>query len=207
MADDEIKLSDYEKFIVQLTRYVPLIAFEGVVNDTVDYKIRHIYRWYSREFNTPLHVVYDLDPYEILLNFFECRYENQEWEEQEETRQKLVLTEEERIKKETEEASKKKKTELDDEAFLRDVQAKAATFTEPKKPAKSATPQEIKDPNPPMFFDRPTQATAPQMLGGNSLPSAKPEDDEFSIDTVSEEKFNAIVDNWQVGIFDKKKKR
>lgn len=54
-----------------------LVAMRNVMADSPpnDYTLRHIYRWYSKTFNTPLHVVDNLPRHFILLHYFESQYE------------------------------------------------------------------------------------------------------------------------------------
>ena len=40
--------------------------------------LRYIHRWYSRTFHTPLHVVEELDPVDVLTAFYEQTYEDME---------------------------------------------------------------------------------------------------------------------------------
>jgi len=54
-----------------------IVAMRNVLADDPpnDYTLRHIYRWYSKTFNTPLHVVDTLPRHFILLHYFESNYE------------------------------------------------------------------------------------------------------------------------------------
>lgn len=59
-------------------RDLRLLALRAVLKPTKDpeYNLRRIFRWYSRTFNTPLHVVADLPLDDILQNYYEVTYED-----------------------------------------------------------------------------------------------------------------------------------
>lgn len=54
-----------------------IIAMRNVMSQDPpnDYTLRHIYRWYSKEFHTPLHVVDNLPRHFILTHYYEAHYE------------------------------------------------------------------------------------------------------------------------------------
>ena len=54
-----------------------LAAFAAVTIDDFDpeYFYRHVFRWYSKEFHTPLNDVYDLPLDFVLQHYWEARYE------------------------------------------------------------------------------------------------------------------------------------
>jgi hypothetical protein len=52
------------------------IALNSVLANHSEYFYRHVCIWYSKEFNTPLHVVQtELNPDNIMLHYFETFYE------------------------------------------------------------------------------------------------------------------------------------
>jgi len=60
---------------------------------------RHVFRWYSQTFHTPLHQVVDLDLEDVLTAYFEHRYEEMDEGEREREIQDLLETPEERTRK------------------------------------------------------------------------------------------------------------
>jgi hypothetical protein len=73
-------------------RNIKLIAMHGVVKSTEDYNVRHIFRWYSKTFNTPLHVVDTLPFEDVLTHYFENQYEELHPDEREDEVHELLLT-------------------------------------------------------------------------------------------------------------------
>ena len=56
--------------------YLQLKAFDNVFNPTDDYLQRKICRWYSKEYNTPLHQVLEMSFDNILTHYYESMFEN-----------------------------------------------------------------------------------------------------------------------------------
>ena len=52
---------------------VKLNALESVVNPDSEYYLRFMFRWYSKTFHTPLHMVPDLPLVEVLTAYYEGR--------------------------------------------------------------------------------------------------------------------------------------
>ncbi len=50
-------------------------ALLAILRPTLEANFRHIFRWYSKTFHTPLHEVDDLPIEHILLHWYECEYE------------------------------------------------------------------------------------------------------------------------------------
>lgn len=73
-----------------------LIALDNVIHEKGDYGLRHVFRWYSREFHTPLHVVENLPLEDIMTHYFECQYEDMEDHHRQEEIRNLLQTEEEK---------------------------------------------------------------------------------------------------------------
>jgi hypothetical protein len=63
------------------------------------YSIRQIFRWYSKTFHTPLHMVQDIPLYDIVQAYYESHYESMEEEDLRAEVQNLLLSEEEKIQK------------------------------------------------------------------------------------------------------------
>ncbi len=92
---------------MDLAEEIKILAFLEVRNKTLGYSLRTVYRWYSREFATPLHLVHTLPYTEVLQAYFEDQFENMSEDELEDARVLLIetdgqrevrLAEEERLK-------------------------------------------------------------------------------------------------------------
>lgn len=56
---------------------IRVLSLRHVIKENdLDYTMRRIYRWYSKTFHTPLHVVEDLPVEFILQNYWEAQYED-----------------------------------------------------------------------------------------------------------------------------------
>lgn len=79
-------------------------ALRSILQPDYEYNLRHIFRWYSRSFATPLHHVPNLPLEDVLQAFFEERYETMEAQNQDplirEELDDLVMTPTERAEKE-----------------------------------------------------------------------------------------------------------
>ena len=58
-------------------RAIQIIALKEVLSDkqSQDFQLRSIFRWYSKTFHTPLHIVEELPEFDILQAYFEDQYE------------------------------------------------------------------------------------------------------------------------------------
>jgi hypothetical protein len=70
-------------------------ALAAVRRQDYDYHLRYVFRWYSRSFATPLHVVEALPLDDVLETFFECLYEHMDEHRLEDERRELMETDEE----------------------------------------------------------------------------------------------------------------
>lgn len=61
--------------------------------------LRHIFRWYSREFHTALHIVEELPLEDILVAFYESTYEDMSEDEKQKEIAELLETPEDRRKR------------------------------------------------------------------------------------------------------------
>lgn len=131
-------------------KIIKIEALYALLKDTADYNLRSMQRWFSREFNTALHVVEDLDIEYVAMHWFECEYERMTPEEREEELRKLTETDVERIDRLRKEESDKG----GDDEFLKQ------TIEEAKKATKNLV-DAIRDPN--------AQPIAPvPVMGGQS---------------------------------------
>lgn len=123
-----------------LAKALQLIALRDVMQGTIDYHLRYVFRWYSRTFATPLHVVSGLPLDHVLQHFYECKYEDMDEHEREEERKRLLQSEKERLEETIAEERRQLddlgKAQEDDEYFRRAEQEAALhnKKTEDKKP-------------------------------------------------------------------------
>jgi hypothetical protein len=96
---------------------VKINALQSVVNPDSDYQLRSMFRWYSKTFHTPLHVVPDLPLIDVLTAYFESSFENMKDDELAEEKLKSSMTPEEW-------AERLKQEEMEDLAFLEAFQSK-----------------------------------------------------------------------------------
>jgi hypothetical protein len=71
---------------------IKIRALHAVLERPGEYTIRHIQRWYSKTFSTPLQEVQDIPIEEVLEAFYEELYEDQKPEDREEARLELIET-------------------------------------------------------------------------------------------------------------------
>lgn len=124
---------------LDLLRVVRLCAWGAVHHNEDDYYLRHIFRWYSREFHTPLHLVEDLPLVDVLTHFYECQYEELKDEERlqqlyEEEALRLRETKAESAARAVREAEQ----EVEDMAFLKEAQEEAKRNLEAARLAAAA---------------------------------------------------------------------
>jgi hypothetical protein len=113
-------------------------AMHSVLHGGSDYSMRHVMRWYSKTFHTPLNVVETLPVDHILTHYYEETYENMEEPSRNEERERLYLGSEQYEKKQSE-------ADAAEEAFLREAEEEAA------RSATKKTMADVKpvDPKPP----------------------------------------------------------
>lgn len=101
-----------------------LLAMQAVKTDLVDpqYFFRLVFRWYSKTFSTPLHIVEELPLEDVLQHYFESKYETLEPLELEEELKAILETAAERKEREQKEAEE----EMSDEQFLEELRKEAA---------------------------------------------------------------------------------
>lgn len=90
--------------------------------------LRHVCRWYSKTFSTPLHVVEDLPIEDVLTAYFEESIDQLDDEGRSELFDKLAMTSEEREALEAEETATGTKVEKADEEFFEKLNSEAAHF-------------------------------------------------------------------------------
>jgi len=112
-----------------------ILALKEVTSETpsADFQLRSIFRWYSKTFHTPLHVVYTLPEYDILQAYYEDIYEelNESSEGQPNIHrlmEELSKTDEE-LAKERSEKDKEAVWEYQERKFVAEHNAKAGTKT------------------------------------------------------------------------------
>jgi hypothetical protein len=128
---------------LDLIKAIRLCAFGAVKDKDTDYILRHIFRWYAREFRCTPDVASEKPLDEVLTHFFECRYEGMDDEELEEEAQKLRETKAERLERE----AREKLDEEDDDEFFRETVAEAKTVNAKAKRAQLNLDGPIDDPD------------------------------------------------------------
>lgn len=182
---------------LDLLKAIRLCAFRAVQKGDSDYILRFIFRWYSREFSTPLREVEEIPLDTILEHFFECRYEAMSDEERDEEASRLIETRAEREARE----EKEKQAETADDDFLREVMAEAqgqgATVRPGRKTPKTDLTKRM-DPE-----DRPPLLIPLQALGEDkptTFAEVVPQDDpnlkvvppEIKMEFISEEEMEGM---------------
>jgi len=134
-----------------------LLALKSVLKPDEEYNLRYIFRWYSKTFSTPLHVVPSLDLDHILTAFLEERYEAMTPEEREQEKARLLESAEERWRRELEE-------DIDDmkEAELIRMSQEQNAKNIKNKQANSAP-----------LSDKGAQVVQPESLGLSTLPETE----------------------------------
>ena len=113
-----------------LIRNLKLLAIHAVVEDTSDYALRKIMRWYSREFCTPLDAVESLPLEDILQHWFESQYEDREEADLQAEIDRLLISEDKLTEMKREEDAE----DADQWEFGREaVEAEASKKAEPAK--------------------------------------------------------------------------
>lgn len=75
------------------------VALADVIGNVPEYTIRHIFRWYSREFHVPLPEVGDLPMDHIFQTYYECQYEKMDPEDRDQEKAYLLESDEDRRKR------------------------------------------------------------------------------------------------------------
>lgn len=71
-------------------------SLKNVLKPNFEYHIRKLYRWYSKQFHTPLQECFDIPVEIVLMHFFEEKYEAMNEEELQEEVHSLLETEDQR---------------------------------------------------------------------------------------------------------------
>ena len=82
---------------------IQITALSDFLGKEAAYHERHIMRWFSKEFHTPLDQVAELDFNEVLRSYYEVYFEGLSKEDLEKERKRLTQTAEESLKEELEE--------------------------------------------------------------------------------------------------------
>ncbi len=123
-----------------------VLAFREVLAETNEYRLRFLYRWYSKTFATPLHRVSSIPLTDVLEAFWEERYEKMEPEELETERGRLLETDAERLAR----LIKEDRDKVELESFVEEVKATAAVtqkIPDLKVPAPVKTQRPIPEPS------------------------------------------------------------
>lgn len=121
-----------------------LQALRAVKKPDSEAHIRHIHRWYSKNFHTPLHEVAELDPHDVLTAYYESTFEEMEPEERDRELAELLKTPEERA----EEARRHDREEAELYIFSRIVEEERKRKEATKKMADVKPEPPPKEPEP-----------------------------------------------------------
>lgn len=178
---------------MELLKALQLRALRHVVLDTKDreYYLRHIFRWYSKTFHTPLHIVSTLPLVDVLTAYFEERFEDMDEDERHEELVRLTETDEERRAREA--AIEAEKNEADDYAarVAKEEQERVAKLQAQARAQGKIGPT---DPIRPSLVD--TGPQPPMLspdLGIPDTPISK-EEPLIKMDFVSDETFEELLD-------------
>lgn len=174
---------------------IKLLAIKAVEKPTVESYLRHIRRWYSKTFHTPLSDVDDLDTDYILQAYFEETYEDMSKEERQQEISNLLQTEEE-VKQE------KLATDFDmAERFelmqiAKEQERDRAAAQEKKRLA------DLKDPN--RAFKKVPETKIPEAKMSNPFAEVKNLPPDIEIKFIDPETFEEELENGGIGAFRKK---
>lgn len=122
------------------------LAMQSVLKEDLDYLLRDVFRWYSKEYATPLHVVETLPLEDVLRHYYEVKYAELSEPERLEEIDRLLLTEEAlRIRKVQEDADDADAYEYAKAAEKAEAKKAAAPKPAPTKASAPATLPKIKD--------------------------------------------------------------
>jgi hypothetical protein len=76
-----------------------LSSLQAIIKPDIEAYYRHIFRWYSKNFHTPLHIVETLAEEDVLIAYYESAYEELSEEAREDLMTELTETEESKKKK------------------------------------------------------------------------------------------------------------
>lgn len=134
------------RFAMELFEAIRVNAMGAVVNGGGDYTVRHILRWYSKTFHTPLHVVEELPLDHVLTHYYEETYEAMEKPERDGEIEKLSMTAEEY-------EAKQRAAQEEEEAYVRMAEEEAAAQQAKAKPKM----EDVVVPNKPPLIPAPVE--------------------------------------------------
>jgi hypothetical protein len=115
---------------VDYSTALQVLALREVIdeNESPEYRIRKILRWYSKTFVTPLHIAEELPLEDILQHYYECNFEEMSEAERVDAVKQFCMTPEQRL-------AVKNAAEVKEEEFFKELEAEAAAqAAAPKKP-------------------------------------------------------------------------
>lgn len=98
-----------------------ILALDAVLSPDWEASYRHVCRWYSKEFSTPLHTVEDLPIIEVMTHYYEGCYEAMDEEKRRKLSVEICETAEGRMRREASEAQSIKKDVVDVAASLQRI--------------------------------------------------------------------------------------
>jgi hypothetical protein len=108
------------------------------------YWLRHIFRWYSKTFSTPLHVVESLPLDHVLTAYYEERYESMNEQELEEAKALLLETPEERKQREADEAAREAEEEIEAQRIEAEEQERLSRIAAKRSKQKLVEGEDLK---------------------------------------------------------------
>ncbi len=83
--------------LAELAAHIKILAFKEVQDKSPEYYLRHIFRWYSARYATPLHLVGEIPTSDVLTAYWEEQFENMDAEELAQEKALLIETESQRL--------------------------------------------------------------------------------------------------------------
>jgi hypothetical protein len=182
---------------LDLIKAIRLSSFGAVKEKDPEYILRHIFRWYAREFHCTPDVAESKSLDEVLTHFFECRYESMDDEAFEEEDKRLRETHAERLLRE----EKERADHDDDDDFYKETMAEAKTVNLNSKRAPKSLDAPIDDDD----YERPILLPVMgeklpqsfQQLADKMDPKLKQVPPEIKMSFVSDEELGDL-DAWDV---------
>jgi hypothetical protein len=119
---------------MNLVDAVRVTALASVIYPDSEYLLRHIFRVYSETFHTPLHIVYELPIDEVLMHYYEHKFEQMDEHERKDWVARVLETEEQRKARE--------RAEDEEQAMAAEFVAreKSKLETKPEERARAGAP-------------------------------------------------------------------
>lgn len=165
-----------------------LLAIKAVLEPDNEAHLRHVFRWYSKTFHTPLHIVETLDEDDVLQAFYESWFEDMNEDDREKELAELLETEtqrRERLRK----LDAERAESFDFARFSAEQEEKARKLSEidPKKEAP------LQDPAFKAATKSLTPASALPKVAQDKAPKMEPD---IEMKFVSSDEFEKELEGW-----------